>query len=260
MEAVQKKFYVAAGMLTAFKKLFRKNNTDSLLAELGVDMHSHILPGIDDGAETLEKSLEMVAVLGDLGYRKLIVTPHIMGDFYRNTPTGIREKLNLVKAAVKGKGWTIELDCAAEYYLDEWFLSKVKAEEPLLSFGNNYVLIETSYINEPFNFKEIIFSLKAAGYTPVLAHPERYTYLYNRIEDLQEIHDSGVLFQININSFAGYYSPAAKKIAEKLVDLKLVHFVGSDAHSLRHLDVLPKAAANPYFKKALALPLRNPQL
>lgn len=247
-------------MLTAFKKLFRRNDAGSPFAEIAVDMHSHILPGIDDGADTLEKSLEMIAVLGDLGYRKLILTPHIMGDFYRNTPVGIREKLFLVQKAVQEKGWEMELECAAEYYLDEWFLGKLKAEEPLLSFGDNYVLIETSYINEPFNFKEIIFSLKAAGYTPVLAHPERYTYLYHRLEALQEILDLGVLFQVNLNSFSGYYSPAARKVAEKLVDLKQVHFVGSDAHHPRHLAILPKAVANPYFKKALALPLRNPQL
>ncbi|GEO04880.1 capsular polysaccharide biosynthesis protein [Adhaeribacter aerolatus] len=247
-------------MIKAFKKFFRKDNTARPFAGIAVDMHSHLLPGLDDGAGTLEKSLEMIAALGDLGYRKLILTPHIMGDFYRNTPVGIREKLNLVSAAVKDKGWEMELACAAEYYLDEWFLAKVKADEPLLSFGDNYVLIETSYINEPFNFKEIIFSLKAAGYTPVLAHPERYTYLYNRLDALQEIHDLGVLFQVNLNSFSGYYSPAARKVAEKLVELKQVHFVGTDAHALRHLEILPKAAANPYFKKALALPLRNPQL
>ena len=247
-------------MLTAFKKIFRKEIALTPFAEVAVDMHSHILPGIDDGADSLEKSLGMIAALGELGYRKLILTPHIMGDFYRNTPTGIREKLALVRAAVEQKGWEMELDCAAEYYLDEWFLGKVKGEEPLLSFGENYVLIETSYINDPLNFKEIIFALKAAGYTPVLAHPERYTYLYNRFDALSEMHENGILFQLNINALSGYYSSAAKKVAEKLIDLKLVHFIGTDAHHLRHLQILPKAIASPYFKKALALPLRNPQL
>ena len=247
-------------MLTSFKKLFRKNTDEALFAAIAVDMHAHILPGIDDGADTLEKSLGMIAALGELGYRKLILTPHVMGDFYRNTPVGIRAKLAMVQAAVKEKGWEMELDCAAEYYLDEWFLSKVKAEEPLLSFGDNYVLIETSYINDPLNFKEIIFALKAAGYTPVLAHPERYAYLYNRFDALLEMYETGILLQININALSGYYSQAAKKVAEKLIDLKMVHFLGTDAHHMRHLQILPKAAANPYFKKALALPLRNPQL
>ncbi|MDB5263590.1 MAG: capsular biosynthesis protein [Adhaeribacter sp.] len=247
-------------MLTTFKKFFRKDTADHPFAAVAVDMHSHVLPGIDDGADTLEKSLGMIAALSELGYRKLILTPHIMGDFYRNTPAGIREQLALVQTAVKERGWEMKLDCAAEYYLDEWFLGKIQNEEPLLSFGDNYVLIETSFINEPLNFKEIIFALKAAGYTPVLAHPERYSYLYNRFDALLEMQDTGTLFQININALSGYYSQAAKKVAEKLIDLKLVHFIGTDAHHIRHLDILPKAAASPYFKKALALPLRNPQL
>ena len=246
-------------MLTAFKNIFRKEITEPF-AEVAVDMHSHVLPGLDDGADNLEKSLEMVAVLVQLGFRKLIMTPHIMGDFYRNTPTGIREKLAQLQAAVKEKGWDIQLDCAAEYYLDEWFLDKVKAEEPLLSFGDNYVLVETSYINEPLNFKEIIFTLKAAGYKPVLAHPERYMYLYDRFDELLKMQELGILFQVNINALSGYYSDAARKVAEKLIDLKLVHFIGTDAHHLRHLQNLSKVAATSYFKKVLALPLHNPQL
>lgn len=246
-------------MLTALKNIFRKE-TAQPFAAVAVDMHSHILPALDDGADTLENSLEMVAGLIQLGFRKLIMTPHIMGDFYRNTPANIREKLAVLQAAVQEKGWPIELACAAEYYLDEWFLDKVKADEPLLSFGENYVLVETSYINEPLNFKEIIFTLKAAGYMPVLAHPERYTYLYNRFEELLKMHELGILFQININALSGYYSEAARKVAEKLIDLKLVSFIGTDAHHLRHLQSLPKAAATSYFKKVLALPLHNPQL
>jgi protein-tyrosine phosphatase len=246
-------------MLAALKNIFRKDTTQPF-AGVAVDMHSHVLWGLDDGADTLEKSLEMVAVLVQMGFRKLIMTPHIMGDFYRNTPTGIREKLAQLQAAVKEKGWEIELDCAAEYYLDEWFLDKVKAEEPLLSFGENYVLVETSYINEPLNLKEIIFTLKAAGYKPVLAHPERYMYLYDRFEELLKMQELGIFFQININALSGYYSDTARKVAEKLIDLKLVHFIGTDAHHPRHLQNLPKAAATSYFKKVLALPLLNPQL
>ena len=248
-------------MIHYLKSLFNGNVAqEESLSAIGVDMHSHILPGLDDGSENLEQSLELVQAMKALGYRKLIMTPHIMNDFYKNTPQGIREKLQLLQSAVTQAGIDMELGCAAEYYLDEWFLSKVKAEEPLLSFGDNYVLIETSYINDPLNFKEIIFALKAAGYTPVLAHPERYAYLYNRFDALLEMYETGILLQININALSGYYSQAAKKVAEKLIDLKMVHFLGTDAHHMRHLQILPKAAASPYFKKALALPLRNPQL
>ena len=119
----------------------------------------------------------------------------------------------------------------------------------------------SSYINEPFNFAETVFNLKSAGYQPVLAHPERYTYLYGRFEELEKIRQSGVLLQVNLNSLAGYYSAGAKRVAEKLIDAGLVDLVGTDAHHLKHTDtLLHKVLPTPYLKKALALPLLNKSL
>jgi tyrosine-protein phosphatase YwqE len=247
-------------MLSSLKKLFRKPTLSVPFAPVAVDMHSHVLPGLDDGAETMDSSLEMLETFVRLGYRKLIMTPHIMGDFYKNTPQSIRQKLAQLQEAVKERGWEIELACAAEYYLDEWFLEKIAAPEPLLTFGDKYLLFETSYINEPLNLREAIFKLKSAGYKPVLAHPERYTYLYNRFNELLKIRELGVLFQLNINSLSGYYSESARRVAEKLIDQKLVDFIGTDAHHTRHLLTLLKSAATPYYKKVLALPLRNSEL
>jgi len=246
-------------MLSGIRHIFRKADPFPY-ARVGVDMHSHILPGLDDGTETLEQALEIIADLKQKGYRKLIMTPHIMGDFFKNTPAAIFEKLNILKAAVKEKNWYIELECAAEYYLDEWFLEKIAAEQPLLTFGDKYLLFETSYMNEPLHFKEAVFKLKSAGYKPVLAHPERYTYLYGRFSELEKMYQTGILFQLNLNSLAGYYSGAAKQVAEKLVDRKMVHFVGTDAHHTRHLQFLTKTSGMPYFKKVLALPLLNYEL
>ncbi len=250
-------------MFSALKKIFAKDSDSKdpniSFEQLKTDMHSHVLPGLDDGSESVEQSLEMIAKLMELGYQKLIMTPHIMGDFYKNTPTTINEKLTILQVALKQKNWQIELACAAEYYLDEWFLEKIEAE-PLLTFGDNYVLFETSYINEPFNFKEAVFKLKAKGYKPVLAHPERYTYLYGRFEDLVQIYESGVLLQVNINAISGYYGPGAKRVAEKLIDQQIVHFLGTDAHHSRHLATTAKTQTLPYYKKALALPLLNNQL
>ncbi|WP_026463317.1 tyrosine-protein phosphatase [Adhaeribacter aquaticus] len=255
-------------MLAALKKIFAKSEsteteyTEEFLdfSDVMVDMHSHVLPGLDDGSDSLEYSLGMVEEYIRFGYKKLIMTPHIMGDFYKNTPTGIRQKLKELQNAVKAKGWDIELNCAAEYYLDEWFLKKLEDSEELLTFGDNYLLFETSFLNEPFNFKEAVFALRSNGYKPVLAHPERYTYLYGRFDDLLRMRDTGVLFQININSLIGYYSEGAKRVAEKLVDQKLVEFIGTDAHHNKHMDALVKTANTPYFKKVLDLPLRNKEL
>ena len=243
-------------MFSALRAIFKKELSFPF-AGIGVDMHAHVLPGLDDGADTMEKALAMVAELIRLGYRKLILTPHIMGDFYKNTPHNIHQQLALLQQAVQLRGWPIALACAAEYYLDEWFLDKVQASEPLLTFGAQYVLFETSYINEALNFKEAVFALQSAGYIPVLAHPERYTYLYGRFEELRKIRETGVLLQLNLNSLTGYYSQRARRVAEKLVDEKLVDFVGTDAHHTRHLQALTKTAATPYFKKVLDLPLQT---
>ena len=251
-------------MLTFFRKIFGSGEAEQVadlnLAALRADMHSHVLPSLDDGAETLEKSLDLVEKMVGLGYQKLIMTPHVMGDFYRNTPEGIREKLTLLQTAVKEKGWAIELACAAEYYLDEWFIRRLENNEELLTFGDNYLLFETSYINEPSFLKEAVFQIQSAGYKPVLAHPERYTYLYGKFQDLQTLRDAGVLMQVNLNSLGGYYSEGAKRVAEKLVDARMVDFAGTDAHSLKHLQFLRKAMASKHFGKLMQLPLRNSQL
>ncbi len=232
------------------------------LAGLGTDMHSHLLPGLDDGAETVEHSLALLRALRELGYHKLIMTPHIMGDFYKNTPEGIRAALERLREAAATAGLDdVELNCAAEYYLDEFLGHKLSNGTEMLTFGGprRYLLFETSYMNEPLNLFDTIFELKAQGYCPVLAHPERYTYLYGRFAELEKLRgDHGVLLQLNLNSLAGYYSPAAKKVAEQLIDGGLIDFVGTDTHHLRHTEtLLRRTLPQPYLAKLLRLPLLN---
>jgi len=252
--------------MSFLQKLFGRTSAPEMpsLAVLGVDMHSHLLPGLDDGAETLEQSLQLLRGLRELGYHKLVLTPHVMGDFYRNTPEGIRNSLAVLQQAAAQAGLgDVQLECAAEYYLDESFAARLESNEDLLSFGGaqRLVLVETSYINEPFNLTETVFKLKAAGYQPVLAHPERYTYLYGRFDDLVKIREEGVLLQVNLNSLIGYYSTGAKRVAEKLIDAGLVDLLGTDAHNLKHLEnIRTKVLASGYLPKALALPLLNSSL
>ena len=225
-------------------------------------MHSHLLPGLDDGAETLAHSLDLLRELQALGFTKLVMTPHVMGDFYKNTPEGIREALATLRTAAAEEGLAdVVLECAAEYYLDEWLGRKLADGTELLTFGGErrYLLLETSYLNEPLNLNGTIFDLQAAGYQPVLAHPERYVYLYNRFSELERLRqEHGVLLQLNLNSLAGYYSPAARHVAEKLIDAKMVDFVGTDTHHLRHTAALAtKTVKSAYFRKLMALPLLN---
>jgi tyrosine-protein phosphatase YwqE len=252
--------------MLSFLRRNKKNDGASALVEPPkVDMHSHILPGLDDGAETMEQCLELIRAFKSLGYQKLIATPHIMGDFYKNTPENVLAQLEAVRAAVKQAGIDIRIDAAAEYYLDEWFVEMLKEDQPLLSFGNGshgnrYLLFEVSYINPAPQLAEAVFLMRSAGYRPVLAHPERYLYLYNDFAKLVQLYENGVLFQLNINSLTGYYSKASQLLAEKLIEHKMVNFIGSDCHSIRHLDALAQARTQKNYLKALNLPLLNNSL
>jgi protein-tyrosine phosphatase len=242
------------------RKLQTSEVSDNVDVEYGftTDMHSHLLPGIDDGSSSMEESVEMIRTFAELGYTRLITTPHIMGDFYRNTPAIIRQKLEEVRVAVQEAGLSIQLDAAAEYYLDEQFIEKINRNEPLLTFGDRYLLFETPFINEPSRLQDCIFLLKAAGYQPVLAHPERYAYLYNNFNRLEEIVAAGALLQINTLSFGGYYSQQAQKIAEKIVQAGLVNFLGTDCHKPKHLEALSLTIRkSKTYKQALRLNLLN---
>lgn len=250
-------------MWESLKRLFVKEaDPVKSFSALVTDMHSHLLPGLDDGAATMADSLQLLGALQRLGFSKLCMTPHVMGDFYKNSPEAIQEKLVLLKEAAAERGIQMELSCAAEYYLDEWFLEKLENGEELLSFGGDrkFVLIETSYINEPTQLRQFIFSIQAAGYTPVLAHPERYTYFYGRLESLLALREVGVLFQLNTNSLSGYYSKPAKEVAKQLIQRGAVEFLGSDTHFMRHTRVLERTLADPLLAHALKLPLLNATL
>ena len=143
------------------------------LSWLQVDMHSHLIPGIDDGSKSMEESLGLIQRLAEYGLRKIITTPHIMSEYYRNTPEIIRMGLEDLKKAVSASKIQIEIEAAAEYYMDEIFLEKVKGGEEILSFGGGYILVETGFINKPQMLLDIIFHLEMAGFKPILAHPER---------------------------------------------------------------------------------------
>ncbi|MES2732392.1 MAG: CpsB/CapC family capsule biosynthesis tyrosine phosphatase [Bacteroidota bacterium] len=251
-------------MISFFRKKTKDTGIASSVGALSVDMHSHILPGLDDGAETMAQSLELIRSLKKLGFKKLIATPHIMGDFYKNTPATISTALQKVNDAVKEQGIDIKIEAAAEYYLDEWFIEMLKSDQPLLSFGGSsgirYLLFEISYINPAPQLAEAVFLMRAAGYRPVLAHPERYLYMYEDFAKLKDLHENGVLFQVNSNSLTGYYSKVSQLLAEKLIENRMVSFLGSDCHARRHIDVLTQAQGQKYYQKALKLDLLNNSL
>jgi len=205
------------------------------------DIHSHLLPGIDDGVKTIEDSIEVIQHLSSLGFKKIITTPHIMSDYYKNTPKIIRSKLIEVKSALIKANLQIEIEAAAEYYLDENFYKSVIENEELLTFGSNYILFETSFAVEPLLLKEIIFRLNSSGYKPVFAHPERYHYLLENKQLLCDLIDQGLLFQLNALSLIGYYSKQVEKMAEELIKRNALAFIGSDCHNISQAHLLKDA-------------------
>lgn len=242
-----------------FKIFSRKNSAPP--KALKCDLHSHLLPGLDDGVESFEESIEIINGLKTLGYSKIITTPHVMHDFYNNSSEDILHKLEQLKQLLKEQNIDIEVEASAEYYLDEQLINIV-AEKPieLLTFGDNYFLFETSFMTEPLYMKEFIFEAKSKGLNPILAHPERYVYLQEDLSKVEDLINRGVLMQLNINSLSGYYSKRIKKTAEKLIDAKQVHLIGSDCHNIRHFGVMKKSRQEKYYKKAVALPLINDSL
>jgi tyrosine-protein phosphatase YwqE len=223
-------------------------------------MHSHLLPGLDDGVATFEDAEQIVRRFIALGYTRIITTPHVMSDAYRNTPAGILQRLEELRAYLQEKGINISLSAAAEYYLDESLVRMVETNQRLLTFGEKYLLFETNFITEPFNLKEFIFLATTKGYKLVLAHPERYLYLQNNLEKVQDLLDRGVLMQLNISSLTGYYSKPVQQMAFRLIDRGMVHWVGSDCHHLQHTVLMEQVRRLRYFRKVLTLPLLNNSL
>jgi protein-tyrosine phosphatase len=236
-----------------FDRFFTKSTRIDKKADLsliGVDMHSHFIPGIDDGAQTLEDSVNLLRAMSEFGYRKVITTPHIMSDFYQNNPEIILSGLAKVKEAIQQEGIAIEVEAAAEYYLDFDLEAKID-KGGLLTFGNNYLLFEVSYMNPPDILNQVIFKLATNGYRPVLAHPERYPFWYNDFEKYEEFKDKGVLLQLNINSLTGYYGGGAKKIAEQMIEKNMVDFIGSDCHRMDHIQVMKDAQYERYLHQLI---------
>jgi len=240
--------------MSVFGNLFRKKSPQLEEAisfdHLVADMHSHLLPGIDDGSEDMENSIELISALHSMGYKKLVTTPHIFWDMYKNTTEIIREKQSLVQAELQLRGIDIQLEAAAEYYIDEHF-EELIAKDDILSFGDKYVLFELSFDTEQINYKRAVFNLQLNGYKPILAHPERYEYWHSNFSKYEDVADRGILIQINTNCLTGHYGPAVKRIAERLIEADLVDFIGTDTHHVGHLNLLEVMRRSPLLKKLI---------
>lgn len=218
--------------------IFRKSTKTTDLSGLAVDMHSHLTPGIDDGSQDIETSLALIRGLQEMGYKKLITTPHILWDLFKNNVNTIAPPFQRLQKALKQHNIKMPMQFGAEYFLDDHVDSLLEKGAPLLTIKDKLLLVEFSFVSAPLDLKEKLFALQIAGYTPILAHPERYLYLLKEKNVYDELKEAGYLFQVNLLSLAGYYGKPQQELGQYLIKKKYVDLLGTDMHHMRHLQVL----------------------
>ena len=194
-----------------------------------VDIHSHVLPGVDDGAKNIEESLKLISEMRKMGFAKIIGTPHTYPGLYNNTNESIKKSFDLIAKKIPKD---IKIEYGSEYMLDSTVIEKARSRN-LLCLKDNFVLVEMSFISKPIGLYEIIYEIKVNGYTPILAHPERYLFL--RLTEYQKLKKNGCLFQANLLSVTNYYGSSTRKNFDILLKNRLIDFVGSDIHNTAHL-------------------------
>ncbi len=200
-----------------------------------VDIHSHVLPGLDDGAKTAEESLTLISKMKELGFTKIICTPHTYSGIYDNTKKSICNSYNLIKKSF----YDIELKYSSEYMLDQTIYKRIE-EKSFLCLNKNQILVELSFIDKPLGLYDMIFKIQNAGYEIILAHPERYFFFHNNFNDYKKLKKHGVKFQINLLSCVNYYGKKVTEICDKLFKYDFVDFVGSDIHNQNHINQFEK--------------------
>lgn len=239
-----------------FKK--KKPTLDSLIPDDFADMHSHLIPGIDDGSKSLADTIDLIEAMKKLRFGHIITTPHVIANLWNNTPEKINTEAEKVKQHLDTTKLSIPLHAAAEYMMDASFFQNIHSNK-LLTIKDFYVLVEMSYLAPPAQLYDIIYEVQVAGYKPILAHPERYLFFNSRFEEYKKLKKAGCLFQLNLLSTTGYYGEIVSKLAQKLLQHDLIDFVGSDIHHQKHAE----AFYNPITIKTiepLELALQNNKL
>lgn len=213
--------------------IFRKKEPVRL--PFATDIHCHIIPGVDDGSPDAATSAELVERMASWGIERIIATPHVTEGTFENTPDILDPALEELNDELAARGIKIPVSRSSENRIDD-FLRDQLAKGLITLMPGNHILVECSFIQEPWQLDQFLFDLKMKGMRPVIAHPERYHYYFGDKNRYEELHRAGNLFQVNVLSLAGYYSKTEKKIAEYLIDRGCVDFLGTDLHNHRHAD------------------------
>jgi tyrosine-protein phosphatase YwqE len=226
---------------------------------LGVDMHSHLIPGIDDGAQTVEDSIVLIERLQSMGFKSLVTTPHIKSDHFPNTAAIIQQGLKNLRQELAERNINVPVRAAAEYYIDDHFLDLLERRE-LMPVTGNEVLVEVSFLVEPIKFHDILFRMQMADYRPILAHPERYSFYHNKTDAYRELKNRGCLLQLNTIALTGYYGKPVKQAAERNLKEGLYSYCGSDMHHFKHADVLHNMLGSSILAELQRYPFLNSRL
>jgi len=216
--------------------IFQKNTYLVDLIGGITDFHNHILPGIDDGANSPEESLDLIKKFKEFGIENFIATPHVMGDYYSNTPQTINRALKKVQSLDN----SLKIKAAAEYMMDNHLIDIIEKND-ILTVTTKNVLVEMSYIQPPINLPEILFKLQNHSFSPILAHPERYPYLYSKgLDKYHDLKSRGCSFQLNMLSLSRHYGSGIQKIAFQLLENDMIDYISSDVHRMDHLEKIEK--------------------
>lgn len=230
-----------------FLHITRKNRLPELFWH--TDLHSHICPGIDDGSPTVEKSVRLATAMQELGFTSMIVTPHTTDEVFPNTPSIVADSFNQLRTACAEAGLDMKFSVSCEYRIDE-FLFDLLRRNMVFPLPGDYLLVENSWLQEPGSFDQFMFELRNTyGLKPILAHPERYPYYQKHRERYKQMHDNGILFQVNMMSLGSHPNHATRQTAQYLLDNKMIDFIGSDLHRTTHIEYIRDFLCSKNYRK-----------
>jgi tyrosine-protein phosphatase YwqE len=225
-----------------------------------VDIHSHLLPGVDDGVADWEQTLACLRQFAEWGIQKVVTTPHVSRDWYPNKVADLKRGQRTLQALAEEHHLPLTIEVAAEYMLDDFFPELLQSGEVLTFGGPHYLLVETGWAAAPFALESTLFRIQTHGYTPLLAHPERYSYYHDDEAGLARLREMGCLFQLNWMSLTGRYGRRVRKQAGLLLQRGWVDFIGSDLHRPTDLPTLEALFAADEYRLLRDQPLRNQSL
>lgn len=220
-----------------FSFLKKKYAPKSTLGFIQTDMHNHVLPGVDDGAQNLSQSLDMFRLYAEMGWKYIVATPHINEAYYPNNPKDLKEVFNELQAELITQDIPVKVELAAEYQTDALFRKQLQ-DDDLLPLRGNRILIELPFFQPPMDWEQYFFDLQMKGYSPILAHAERYLYWRKELGKFDILQDRGVELQLNLSSLIGKYGSEVQSLAEELIRRHAYRWVATDAHSSQDLKLL----------------------